>query len=148
MNSRLTLAVIALSMPASLAAQATAQVNIAVPVNVKQVGPDVGKLKVTCTLVSDAFTSSTTGVITTATTKSVEKTQEVSITGGMAMITAALSFSVDGMDNPVGKQATIDCALAGWSTSGQGWVPFDPGSQYPSFRSTAQIPHLTSSFVW
>jgi hypothetical protein len=142
MKARLMLAcmTIILAAPASSAAQTmSTEVTLNVPVNLTQLGPDVAKVRVACSIASSA--------IITASDKA-EKLQEVPVSGGQVVTTMSLVFSFTGLDNPVGKSATVACAITGFSTSQQTWDPFTQNATNPSFRTTPSITFIQTGFVW
>lgn len=147
MTSRFPLAVVtAITMAAptpGTAQTVSASVTLQVPVNLTQLGPDVEKVRVGCSVNSLAITNGTgTG------SHEITKTQELPVSGGSVVTTASLVFSFTQLDNPVGKNATIVCTLNGWSTSQQKWIQFVPGEPNPSFRTTTTVGFLDGSFVW
>ena len=140
---------VAIGAPAMLAAQTvSAEVTVSVPVKLTQIGPDVPKVRVTCDVMSEAFTTATNDLASLGTSRYVRKSQELPATGGQVTTTAALVFSFTGLDNPVGKKADVICVLTGWSTSQAAWVPFEPLATNLSLRTTATVPLLNTSFVW
>ena len=149
MKSTLVLAILAiglLAVPASGAAQTATEVTLKVPVNLLQFGPDVSKIRVACSIRSDAITTGNTF-------REVSKTTEIPMSGGQVVTTATIVFAFTGLDNPVGKSATIVCSLDGWSTSQQSWNQFRGGATNPSFKvlstpNPATLVFLDGSFVW
>lgn len=148
MNSRVILpiaAAILLITPVSSAAQVSTEVTLAVPVNLTQLGPDVAKVLIGCSIKSDAITTGPAG-----TPNQVTKSTELAVSGGQVVTTASLVFSLTGLSNPVGKTATIVCTINGWSTSQQSWLQFTPNAANQSFRITgsSSLGFLDASFVW
>lgn len=136
--------------PATLSAQSVStEVTVKVPVNLTQLGPDVQKARVTCSIMSDAITTATTGVISSASGgRWVEQSVEFPATGGLVATTASVVFSLSGLDNPVGKNASLSCILTGWSVSEQKWNFFNTSATNVSFRTTTNVPTLQNTFVW
>ena len=139
-----------LATPALVSAQTvSAEVKLNFPVNLTQLGPDVQKVKVTCAIISDAITAGTSGVLSSASGgRWVEQSAEFPATGGLVSTNAILTFSLTGLDNPVGKNASISCILVGWSVAEQKWNFFNTAATNVSFRTTTNVPTLQSSFVW
>ena len=131
-----------LTAPSSSAAQTTqAEVTLKVPVNLTQLGPDVSKIIVGCSIRSDAIT-------TGGTNREVTRTQELPVSGGAVVTTASIVFSFTGLDNPVGKSASIVCSLNGWSASQGTWTQFTPGAANPAFRTTTTVSMIDASYTW
>ena len=133
-----------LAAPASSTAQSvSAEVTLQLPINLTQLGPDVEKVRVGCTINSVAITNGTsTG------NHSISRLQDVPVSGGKVVTTVSLAFAFTELDNPVGKGATISCSASGWSTSQQTWVQFQPTATNVSFRTSPKVDFIDSSFVW
>jgi hypothetical protein len=131
-----------LAVPASSAAQtAEAEVTLKVPVNLTQLGPDVSKIRIGCTIRSVAIsTGNANGEVT--------NTQEIPVSGGQVVTTASLAFSFTRLDNPVGKSAFITCSLDGWSAPQQAWIQFTGGATNPSFRISPSLGLIGGAFAW
>lgn len=147
MRSRILLSVMvvqALLVPSGAidAQTVSAEVTIKVPVNLTQLGPDVGKVVVACNIQSSAITNGSPNV------NEVNRFTDVPVSGGQVVTTVTLVFSLTQLNNPVGKTAAVLCNLTGWSTSQQAYVQFGPNSPNPSFRTTTNPPDLNSTFVW
>jgi hypothetical protein len=153
MNSRFTIGLVAavsLATPALLSAQGVStEVTFKIPVNLTQLGPDVQKVKVSCSLLSDAIVATTSGATALyGGGFEVAKAAELPATGGQVVTTALLVYTLTGLDNPVGKNANLSCILVGWSPTEKTWIVFDPNATNASFRTTTEVPVLKSSFVW
>ena len=130
--------------PAPLAAQSvSAEVTLKVPLNLTQFGPDLAKVRVGCTITSDAITNRDAN-------HAISKTAEVPVSGGQVVTTASVVFAFTNLDNPTGKEAKIVCAPPfGWSTSQQTWIQITGGNTNPSFKLVGPaLDFIYSSFTW
>jgi hypothetical protein len=135
MKTALLLAIVTLSLalPQRSAAQtASAEVTIKFPVNLTSFGPDVAKVRVACTINSDAITNGTGGG-----NHYVRKEQEFPMSGGQLSTQVSMVFSFTNLDNPVGKSANLSCDIAGWSTTQQNWLLFTPTQANSSFKTSS-----------
>jgi hypothetical protein len=136
-----------LAVPGTSTAQAaSAEVTIKVPVNLTSFGPDVAKVRVACTINSDAITNGTGGG-----NHYMRKEQELPISGGQVTTNVSLVFSFTQLDNPVGKTAYLNCTLDGWSTSAQNWLLFVSNQANSSFKTSSGgdlSGAIGSPFVW
>jgi hypothetical protein len=130
---------------ASTAQTASADVTVKIPVDLKNFGPDLAKVKVECTIISDAITNGTG-----AGNHYMTKAQELPMSGGAVNTTVSIVFNFTQLDNPVGKPAQLSCNLLGWSTSAQSWIGSpDPNQSNPSFRTIGAIKTSDGSgFSW
>ena len=136
----LVLTIALLTDPESIAAQTiSTEVTVKVPVNLTQLGPDVAKVQVGCSLSGPA--------VVTASDKSV-RLQEVPATGGQVVTTVSLVFSLTGLDNPVGTSATLSCGIDGFSTLQQSWYYFADNALNLSFRTTPSLGYQKIDFIW
>ena len=120
------------------------RVTIKIPINLTQFGSDIVKVKVGCTIFSEAITNGTG-----AANQYMRKEQEVPMSGGKVTETVSLVFSFTQLNNPVGKTATVNCDLTGWSTVDQAWTSFGPNRANPSFRSSTELSgSIGNPFTW
>lgn len=130
------------AVPQRLAAQTgtvSADVTVNVPINVTQLGPEVTKIKLLCSITSVA--------ITNAPNNTVSKNQELPVSGGQVVTTASLLFSVTGLDNPVGKQFTVACYTQGYSSSSNSWGDLNDTATNPSFKVSSPMRNGLT-FTW
>ena len=160
MKLRLVIPVVTMVLigaPVAASAQTvSAQVALQVPVNLTQFGPDVAKVQVSCTIRSDAITTSTSygraadgRLLYGSAAHEAYLVQELPMTGGQLTSTTSLAFSFAGLENPVGKNAAIWCTLMGWSTSQAAWVQFTGGATNVSFKTSGGSGGgIDGAFVW
>lgn len=128
--------------PAPSVAQTTsAQVTLTVPVDLTNLGPDITKVRVGCSIGSNAITNGNAN-------REIIQTQEIPASGGVVKTQASLVFNFTQLNNPVGQTANVVCSLMGWSQSQQKWDQFTGAHPDPSFRTNATISLITTAFVW
>ena len=87
-----------------------AELAFKVPINMTQLSPDIAKLRLLCSVSSDAITTATNRIVSAP-------SQEFTVTGGQYISTATVVFSFTALDNPVGKIGFVTCHLFGSLTS-------------------------------
>lgn len=146
MTSRLAtviLPALVLLAPAAVVGQVQTQLTITMPIRVTLIGPDVSKVMVSCQLSSSAIPQS--GMNRTFPSAKVE----FPLSDGELTTDASLVFSLAGLVDPKGKEASVLCNITGWSVSRSQWVEFTPTTTNLSFRTTD--PTTTSfkhDFTW
>jgi len=136
-----TVTVCALLTPRLGVAQTGASdVTFKVPLNLTQVSSDVVKVAVYCQVTSPAIVSNSS--------HRLQKQEEIPVTGGQLVMTVTVVIAVSGLDNPVGKTATYECLLSGFSNLLQQWYPFSATSINPTFRLTPTPGGISGSFPW
>lgn len=149
MMSRCLIAVVTsclLVMPNSSGAQASSgDVTFRLPLNLTQLSSDLAKIAVFCRIRSTAIppTGKSSG-----TAGQLYKQEEFPVTGGQLVTTAVVVVPVSGLDNPIGKTATYECLITGFSTSLQRWDSFAEAQTNAVFRLSPTPPPMTGSFVW
>lgn len=134
------LAICLLAAPASGAAQTVqTTVTLVVPLNLTQISPEVTKVLVTCAIKSIALTGKSQGTM---------MQEVIPLSGGQLVTTVTLVFPVTGLDNPVGKDATVTCSLSGFSPQSEKWFQFEDNSASLAFRTKPSLPSISASFVW
>jgi hypothetical protein len=145
MNPRLVFKftlLVALCAPAASSAQVQTELTLTLPVQMTRIGPDVTKVMVRCRISSLALPP-------VLSHRQVDQQQELPITGGAVNTTVTMVFSLAGLEDPVGKSATIACMLTGWSASTQQWLLFTADAVNPSFRTTEPTTlYQGHSFTW
>jgi len=143
MKSRFLLAALTtllVAVPASSAAQTTAEVTLKVPVILTQLSPDIKWVRVSCTIVSDAL------IIGNVTYPNlVRKDEDIAVSGGEVVKLVTMVFSLT-LNNPVGKSAQAGCTLQG--ASGVDWLNFNENATNPAFRTKPSVSASQSVFVW
>jgi len=125
------LAACVLALPVASAAQSS-DVTFTMPLNLRQLSPDISKVSVYCTIESAALTS---GVVAKgATGGRVQKQEEFPVTGGQVVTTAVVVLAIGSLDNPAGKTAFYTCQLGGFSSSQKSWSSFSETNAKPVFR--------------
>jgi hypothetical protein len=119
---------------------AQSDVTFKVPLNLTQVSSDIAKVAVYCQITSTAIVSNRMGKLSAQ--------QEIPVSGGQLVTTVTVVVAVSGLDNPVGKTATYECMLSGFSTSMQLWQAFNSASTVPAFRLTPTPGGLSGTFAW
>ena len=153
------MAMILMGAPVAASAQTqtvSAQVTLQVPVNLTQFGPDVAKVQVACSVISDPISTSTSygrasdGTPLYGTAAHVATlVVEIPMAGGVLVQTAPVVFNFAGLDNPYRKNAAVNCSLMGWSTSQGAWVQFTGGATNLSFKTNgASLGPIDGAFVW
>jgi hypothetical protein len=131
----------------SVAAQSPqSAITFTVPVNLTQLSPDIAKVSVTCSIGSSAIPNDLQGNAVR-----LQKTMEFPVSGGQLVTTATVVVAVPPLDNPVGKSATYDCDIMGFSTLRQQWHNFDTAfdiSGLYMFVVSPKPSRITGSFVW
>lgn len=128
--------------PQQLAAQTgtvAADVTVNVPINLTQLGPEITKIKLFCSITSVA--------ITNAPNNTVKKDQELPVSGGQVVTTASLLFSITGLDNPVGKQFTVACNTQAYSSTSSSWGDLNDTATNPSFKVSSPMRNGLT-FTW
>jgi hypothetical protein len=150
MKSPMTLSLMLISLiaPRPSAAQVPAEVTLKVPVNLTKLGPDVTRIKVQCSIQSNAITAGENLEYLGTSTNTVLQVQEFPVSGGQVVTTASFVFAFTKLDNPVGKTAAAGCNLVGWSESQLRYLQFGPGETNPSFRVTSTVAGINSYFDW
>ena len=147
MKTPLALAIVAISWMAGATpavAQVSAEVTVKLPIELSQFGADIPKIKVECTLFSDAITNGTGGG-----NHYLLKVQEYPMSGGRFSETATIVYSLTQLDNPTGKTANLNCAVFGWNPTGQTWNLFASNQTNPSFKTTTNVsPGIGTVFTW
>jgi len=134
-------------------------ITFTVPVHLTQLSIGVSKVRVTCSITSEAITvnrevvgKSVNGPATGP--GSVSKSEEFAVSGGQVNTTATLVVSTAGVrDNPAGKLANYACRLDGFSVAQQRFVPFNYAlpiaDTEPALRLNYNGPVAqTGSFTW
>lgn len=139
-------ALAAVATPSAGAAQtlASTQVTVNVPVNLTQLGPGVSKVQVACIIQSPAITNGTWG----GRTDTVRQAQEYPVSGGAVQTQASLVFSLTGLNDPTGKNATVQCSLTGWDQKAASWEQFTANHPDPNFRTNTTVSFELTQFVW
>ena len=122
------LTAVLLAVPVSAAAQNPGDITFTVPVTLTQLSSGVSKVRVMCTIISEAITVNRQPVSKGATIQAgtISAQQEFPVTSGEVHATASLVVSTAGvLDNPLGKEATYICGLDGFSVAQQRFVPFN-----------------------
>ena len=132
-----TVTLCALATPRLCVAQS--DVTFKVPLNLTQVSSDIAKVAVYCSISSIAIVNRAA---------KLGAQQEIPVSGGQLVTTVTVVVPVSGLDNPVGKTATYECLLSGFSTSLQQWQPFNSASAVPAFRLTPTPAGLSGTFNW
>jgi hypothetical protein len=125
--------------PPAVTAQAQAQVTLNVPVNLTQLSPDITKIRVGCSIRSEAITVAGS---------TVAVTQETAITGGQFVATVPILFNLTGLDSPTGKIAYVSCFVDGWNAVEQGWGYFMKDQASQAFRTNVTLYDYSSTFRW
>jgi hypothetical protein len=144
----LSLMLIILVAPEPSAAQVPAEVTLKVPVNLTKLGPDVTRIRLQCSIQSDAITAGENLEYFGTSTNTVIQIQEFPVSGGQVVTTASFMFGFAKLNNPVGKSAAAGCNLVGWSESQMKYLQFGPGETNPSFRVTSTVTGINSYFDW
>ena len=133
-------------------------ITFTVPVNITQLLADITRVRVNCSIASQAITTNRVVVKGEAQPGQVARAEEIPVSNGQVVRTVTVVVSVAGiLENPAGQQATYVCGLQGYSNSQQRWQPFN-GCQSSAtgnectdlaFRlSPIQQPGNTGTFTW
>lgn len=134
-------ALVALSSPVRSETSADPEIKFVIPLNLTQVSSDIGKVAVYCYITSPA--------ITTRDGK-LQNQVELPVSNGQLVTTVTVSVAAPSgsLDNPIGKPATYNCQITGFSTSMQRWDVFNVASATPAFRLSPTPQPLSSNFTW
>lgn len=134
----LCLTVMLLAAPASIAAQASIEITVKVPLNLTQLSPDLLKVKVSCTI--------QTGAIPLG---SASQTQELPVSGGQVVTTATIVFPLTNLDLSTtwGRNARAICSIQGYSTA-TGWHGFNGPNSLLPVRTNPALTNQTLTFVF
>ena len=139
-----------LAISATVSAQSS-DVTIRVPLSLTQLAPDISKVRVLC-----AIRSSVVRVVTTIdrygnAIAGPMADRELPISGGQAVVTLDLAVPIppSSFTGPsVGQNATWECGLTGFSTSGNRWDAFNATHANPAFRLSPTPGTITGNFTW
>lgn len=121
--------------------QADPEIRFVVPLNLTQVSSDISRIAVWCYITSTAIKTQD---------GRLQKQVEVSISGGQLATTVTVSVAAPSasLDNPIGKPASYNCSITGFSTSLQRWDVFNATSAVPAFRLSPTPQPLSGNFTW
>ena len=128
--------------PLPCAGQVSYEITFKVPLNLSQIPTAISKVAVNCTIQSTAIISNSRGQLS--------KQEELIMpgTGGQLVTTINVVILASGLDNPVGKAATYNCLLSGFSTVAGRWDAFSETATIAEFRVTTTPPPLQGNFTW
>lgn len=143
-------AVLASAMSVATPALAQAQtietaVTFNIPVNLTQLSPDIERVRAACLIQSDALTlppgmggspENLPGDETYVLLGKVETTFQV-----------VFPIGTGWLKDPIGKTATYNCGLLGYSKALQGWQVFGPG-QTGAFNLNPPPQVMQGTFTW
>jgi hypothetical protein len=129
---------VAVAGPRSAAAQ-TEGVTFKLPLNLTQLPPDIVKIAVWCKITSAAV-NNRSGYI--------QKQEEFVPQAGQVVTTATVVVPTTELLDPVGKPATYECTLSGFSNSLQRWDLFREDHPTPVFRLKPTPPAMSGTFTW
>lgn len=151
MTSRILAAIVTASLLATAAtsvAQTTSgDVTFELPLNLTQMSSDITKVQVACSITSEAIPPNTPTPDGKLTGKLVNQV-ELPVTRGQLVTTARVVVATGDLNDPIGKSATYECSITGFSESLQRWSWFGPNEDSPAFRLTPMPERFTGSFVW
>lgn len=129
--------VVAMALPAPTEAQGTtATVNISLPVDLSQLGPDVVKVRIRCQLGSSALMTPR------------EQTRDLQVFGGKVQNTVSFSFYLTNLNKPVGKSAYVTCYVNGLSQSRGTYEMFGPQNPFPDFQTDVAVAPVQTTWTW
>lgn len=136
-----TATLIALTAPQAIAAQASMEVTLNVPVDLTQLSPELLRIKVGCTIVSRAITTpGANGQMTVS--------QDVAVTNGRVQRTVQLVFQLTGLDKPDENPATTVCALNAYDEVNRTLEQLKPGHPNPIFRTNVTVGLVDGPRAW
>jgi hypothetical protein len=152
MISRILAAIVTASLLAaavtSVAQTTSGDVTFELPLNLTQVSSDIVKVQVACSITSEAIPPNTPTPDGRLIGKLANQI-ELPVTRGQLVTTARIVIATAGaLNDPIGKSATYDCSILGFSQSQQSWNRFEENSGIPAFRLTPTPARLTGSFTW
>ena len=139
-----------LAIGAMVSAQSS-DVTIRVPLNLTQLGPDISRVRVLCTIrssvvmvaqITDRYGNVVAGPM---------GDREVPVSGGQAVATLDIAVPIPptSFTGPsVGENATYECTLTGFSSSGNRWDAFNATHANPAFRLSPTPGRITANFTW
>ena len=139
-----------LAIGAMVSAQSS-DVTIRVPLNLTQLAPDISRVRVICTVRSPVVRSSSNILVDEALIAAPAGARYVVVSGGQAVATldVAVPIPASSFTGPaVGQNATWECALTGFSTSGNRWDAFNATHANPAFRLSPTPGAITGNFTW
>jgi hypothetical protein len=151
MTSRVLAAIATASLLAtavtSVAQTASGDVTFELPLNLTQMSSDITKVQVACSITSEAIppnTQTPKGTLTGRLTNQIE----LPVTQGKLVTTARVVIATGDLNDPIGKSATYECSIMGFSASLQHWSWFEENPDVPAFRLTPMPQRMTGSFTW
>lgn len=142
--------VLGLGAPASAAAQTTFETSVTflVPVNLTQLSPDLGKVKLSCNILFDQWLN--TYYKPTPPGIPLPEGETTVITGGKVNTTLRAEYFVysGALENAVGHESTYQCSLMGYSKSLQRWDSFSETAKDAVFRLKPTPSTITGTLVW
>jgi len=151
MTSRLLAAIATASLLAtattSAAQTASGDVTFELPLSLTQMSSDITKVQVTCSIASEAIPPNTRmpdGKLEGRLANQIE----LPVTGGQLVTTAVVVIGTGSLNDPIGKSATYECSITGFSESLQRWSWFAENADVPAFRLTPTPGRLSGTFTW
>ena len=136
-----------LSVPQPGVAQTTSgDVTFEWPLNLTEMSPDITKIQVFCIITSDAIPEDRPRA--KGATRTLKAEVELAVAAGQLVTTSRVVIPTGNLDNPIGKTASYECSISGFSKLLQRWSFFSEGDPTPAFRLTPTPQRASGSFVW
>jgi hypothetical protein len=122
-------------------------ITFTMPLNLTNVPSDIEKVAIYCRIQSSALLTRNNEV--SAQVEFLVKGGQVIDMAHQLITSASLAVVATNLDpNALGKQATYECSLTGFSTSLRRWDMFQATHADPAFRMSPTPAPLSGSFVW
>lgn len=157
----LSAATLLIGMSGSAAAQTTGYVaatavTFTMPVNLTKVSPDLERVALLCAVMPSEVLVLPTGLLGSTvlgpTPAGYPFRDELPVVAGQVVGTLSVVFplAAEWFKEPIGKNASYGCQLAGYSRSLQRWGPFteDPAAGAFYLKPAPTSSGLTGTFVW
>lgn len=134
--------------PIASSGQATdPTITFTMPLNLTKISSDIEKIAVYCRIQSAAILTSDNRVW--AQVEFPVRSGQVIDNTFQQVTSATVQVKATNLDvNALGKPASYECILSGFSTSLQRWDTFQESHTVAAFRLTPTPQSLTGSFVW
>jgi hypothetical protein len=134
------------------------ELSFTVPLNITNLMADITRVRVACSVTSQAITVGRFVVKNVLQPGSVANSVELPVSGGQVLTTVTVTVSVAGvLEDPAGKVAAYSCGLVGYSNALREWRPFNHCSSSATgnlctevqLRLTpSQFPNNSGTFTW